>query len=62
MSGLNRVHPNKPVGAGFFDLVRMFVHFQGIIIEPMDASNPSLGTKLTQVTAFDLNGNIPEGM
>ena len=25
--GLNRTHPNKPVGTGFFDLVRMFIHF-----------------------------------
>ena len=28
----------------------------------MDHANPAAGTKLTQVNAFDLNGNIPDGM
>jgi hypothetical protein len=33
-----------------------------MIIEPIDHANPAAGTKLTQVNAFDLNGNIPDGM
>ena len=60
--GLGRTHPNKPIGTGFFDLVRSFIYFTGVIIEPIDHANPSAGTKLTQVNAFDLNGNIPDGM
>ena len=62
LCGLSRTHPNKPIGTGFFDLVRSFIYFTGVIIEPIDHANPSAGTKLTQVNAFDLNGNIPDGM
>ena len=38
------------------------IYFIGIVIEPIDPSNPSAGTKLTQVNSFDINGNMPAVM
>ena len=29
-AGINRVHPDKPIGGGFFDIVRALIYFIGI--------------------------------
>ena len=56
---LNRVHPDKPIGTGFFDTVRGYLYYHGMIFEAIDPSNPEAGTKLTETRAWDMNGNIP---
>lgn len=56
---LNRLHPDKPIGTGFFDTVRAYLHYHGMIFEAIDPSNPEAGTKLTETRAWDMNGNIP---
>lgn len=58
-ASLNRVHPEKPIGTGFFDTVRAYLHYHGIVFEAIDPSNPDAGTKLTETRAWDMNGNIP---
>jgi hypothetical protein len=56
---LNRLHADKPIGTGFFDTVRAYLHYHGMIFEAIDPSNPEAGTKLTETRAWDMNGNIP---
>ena len=66
LCSLNRVHNSKPIGTGFFDLVRAFIHVHGMQIEAIDPANPSAGVRLQELRSFDMNGNIPnafaEGM
>ena len=51
MVTLNRTDERKPVGAGFFDYVRLFVHIHGFNIEAEGS-----GIKITEIRSFDMNG------
>jgi hypothetical protein len=45
---------------GFFDTVRAYIHYHGIVFEAIDPENHAAGTKLTETRAWDMNGNIPD--
>ena len=48
---LNRTDARKPIGAGFFDYVRLYVHIHGFNIEAEGS-----GVKITEIRSFDMNG------